>query len=105
MLQRVARSIIYRAFGLLCYDERTEKAVPRETVTAPPEMRVIDPKQFGIFDPAIERVVSINDPAPNTFSLDDLLGRVNGRDFGLLSDRYDLAVSMLRPGTGICLDA
>jgi SAM-dependent methyltransferase len=100
MLQRIARSFMYRAFGLLCHDARTEKAVPKEVITAPPNMRVIDPDLLGVFDRTIERVVPLD--APSAFSLDDLPRTANG---SLPSDRYDLALSMLPQGSGICLDA
>src|SRR5580700_11435713 len=101
MLKRVARSIMYRAFGLLCYDASTEKAVPKEVITAPPEMMIIDPTRFGIFDHRSERVIAIEDSLP--FSLDNLPRRANGNGTNLLSDRYSLALSMLPPGTGVCL--
>src|SRR6266699_1941574 len=103
MLQRIARSIIYRAFGLLCYDASTEKAVPKDVITAPPNMRIIDPDSIGMFDRSIERVVPINDPSTPAFSFDSLPGKANG--LALPSDRYSLALMMLQAGSGICLDA
>jgi SAM-dependent methyltransferase len=100
MLQRVARSLMYRAFGLLCYDPRSEKVVPTETATVPPEMRVVDPRQFGIFDQATERAVPIGEAS--AFSLDHLSHAMGDR---LPGDRYTLSVSMLPPGSGLCIDA
>ena len=103
MLKRVARSIMYRAFGLLCYDPGSEKVVAKELLAVSPDMRVIDPARFGIYEPSIERVVAIEGPVP--FDLDSLPRKANGNGTNLLSDRYSLALAMLPPGTGVCLDA
>jgi SAM-dependent methyltransferase len=100
MLQRVARSLMYRAFGLLCYDPRSGKVVPTETATVPPEMQVVDPRRFGIFDRATERAVPARDAS--AFSLDHLSHKMGDR---LPADRYTLSVSMLPPGSGLCIDA
>jgi SAM-dependent methyltransferase len=92
---------MYRVFGLLCYDPQRTKVVPIETTTAPPEMMVVDPERFGIFDRETERAVTMNGCAP--FSLDHI--RRKGMRERLPQDRYTLALSMLPPGSGICLDA
>jgi SAM-dependent methyltransferase len=92
---------MFRAFGLLCYDASKEKAIPKELITAPPNMRVVDPTTIGTFDPTIEKVVPIDEQTP--FSL-DALGRREPTS-RLLSDRYELALSMLPAGSGTCLDA
>ena len=102
---RVARSAMYRGLGLLCYDPASEKAVDKELITAPPDKLVIDPDVTGFYDPLIERIVPRDDPAIVPFNLDHLLGNLNGQAVPTPVDRYDLALAMLSPGTGLCLDA
>jgi SAM-dependent methyltransferase len=64
-------------------------------------MMVVDPTRYGIFDRTTERAVSIT--GQQHFSLDDLQRKGLGER--LPRDRYKLSLSMLPPGSGVCLDA
>jgi hypothetical protein len=112
MIKRIAKSAMYRAFGLLCYDPLSEKVIPADSAVLPPgwlmvspQQSIIDPKVFGTYDLASARAVPKDDPLHGSFSLDCARDAMLRSGLKLDNDRYRLAISMLEPGSGICLDA
>jgi SAM-dependent methyltransferase len=68
-------------------------------------MMIIDPSEVGLFDSSIERVVPLGEHVPSSFTFDSLPPRAKRANSRLSTDRYELALSMLDSGSGVCLDA
>ena len=79
-------------------------------IVVPSGQAIYDPKVFGRYDLASQRVVSKADGVPpELWNLDLLMAEaqrfVRDAPVKLETDRYTLTLSLLGPGRGICLDA
>jgi SAM-dependent methyltransferase len=98
----VGRRYDPRTHGL--YDRARELPVSRA-------QSIYDPRVFGRYDLSTHRVVRKDVEDDGLFSLDldarmaDAVQHTALGDTPVVRDRYDLALALLEPGTGICLDA
>ena len=107
-----------RHFGLEIYNPVREKVIPTNYMCFDPDKKRVIPKDQANYDPLVfgrynltsQRIVPIGDTAPiPTGDLDKLMSEAQrytrNHNNRLCRDRYELVLSELRPGTGICIDA
>ncbi len=105
-------SRVLRAAPRLPYDPRRHGLYRLgEEVPVTRELSVYDPAVFATYDLASQRPVPIDPEAPGFLDLgfDELMGHAQGlraRTGALVvDDRYDQVLALLRPGSGLVLDA
>ncbi len=102
---------LFGAGGFRMYDPRTHGIYDlKKELVVPHGQAIYDPNVYGRYDLASQRVVSKSSGAElDLTSYDVLMAEAQryakGAPLTLETDRYTLAVSLLDPGTGICLDA
>jgi hypothetical protein len=118
-VSRKLRRVVVRALNIPTYDPKTEKVVSQSTqmydpsheMVVPHGQAIYDPNVFGRYDLASQRVVPKADVSalPNEADFDLLMAEaqrhVSTGATKLRVDRYSLVLSLLEPGSGICLDA
>jgi Methyltransferase domain len=99
------------------YDPRRQKVVPLghatydpgKEITVPLGQSIYDANVFGRYDLTSQRVVSKHEAPPEILSLDILMPEAQrharSADVALETDRYSQVLSILPPGSGVCLDA
>jgi SAM-dependent methyltransferase len=80
-------------------------------LVVPSGQSVYDPDVFGRYDLQTQRVVprDVEDPGVWALGFDEIMGdaqrEARARPEAIVRDRYDLALALLAPGSGTCLDA
>jgi SAM-dependent methyltransferase len=102
---------LFGAGGFRMYDPRTHGIYDlKKELVVPHGQAIYDPMVFGRYDLASQKVVSKSGGGElGLTSYDVLMAEAQryakGAPLKLETDRYTLAISLLDPGTGICLDA
>lgn len=108
----MSRRRLVNLLGFRTYNPRTHATyeIGKELVV-PPGQSVYDPEVFGRYDRATQQVVRRSgfEDGMWTIGFDEMLYDAQleavRRPEAVVRDRYDLVLSLLGPGVGICLDA